>query len=229
MLVTWLRPGAHNQRQTAHHQITTGQCQAITGRGYFTHSLSLYNYCTCINFQYALFVKRKEERYYNSWTYIYHFRFFFLHIHRNFWMSINHLTGNTGCPKKKAERRIFSTLRAKSVIYFYIIRYTSSPEENDTKIIKFGWVILILCPFLEIQSFSNFAWILRPTSEELWKKKLSIRCFVAAHWSVVLLLPRINGLPQNTLWKPCPDTFFFAHQSQKSSEIWKWLYFKKWA
>ena len=30
-----------------------------------------------------------------------------------------------------------------------------------TKIIKFGWVILILCPFLEIQSFSNFAWFLR--------------------------------------------------------------------
>ena len=56
----------------------------------------------------------------------------------------------------------------------------SSPEENDAKLIKFGWVILILCPFLEIQSFSNFAWLLRPTSEELWREKPSIQCFVEA-------------------------------------------------
>ena len=32
-----------------------------------------------------------------------------------------------------------------------------SAEENDIKIIKFGYVILNLCPLLEIQSFSNFA------------------------------------------------------------------------
>ena len=40
-----------------------------------------------------------------------------------------------------------------------------SAEENDTKIIKFGWVVLILCPFIEIWSFSNFARFLRPMSE----------------------------------------------------------------
>ena len=34
---------------------------------------------------------------------------------------------------------------------------TSFAEENDTKIIKFGWVVLILYQFLEIRSFSNFA------------------------------------------------------------------------
>ena len=34
---------------------------------------------------------------------------------------------------------------------------TSSAEENDTKIVKFGCVILNLCTLLEIQSFSTFA------------------------------------------------------------------------
>ena len=106
---------------------------------------------------------------------------------------------------KKAERQIFSTLWAKSVIFYTSLNKTSSTEENDTKIIQFGWVILILCPFLEIQSFSNFAWFLRPMSKELCREKPSIWCFVEAHWSVFLLLPRINGLPQNK-WKSFPDT-----------------------
>ena len=35
--------------------------------------------------------------------------------------------------QKKQNKQIFSTLRAKSVICFYILR--SSTEENDTKII----------------------------------------------------------------------------------------------
>ena len=55
----------------------------------------------------------------------------------------------TGCPKK-AERRIFRTLRAKSVILGTSLDKTFSVEENDTKIIKFGLVILIICPFLKI-------------------------------------------------------------------------------
>ena len=53
-----------------------------------------------------------------------------------------------GLPEK-AERWIFSTLRAKSIILFTSLDQTSSAEENDTKIVKFGWVVLILCPFLE--------------------------------------------------------------------------------
>ena len=75
----------------------------------------------------------------------------------------------------------------------------SSAEENDTKIIKFGWVILKLCPLPEIKSFSNFAGFWRPMREELCRDKPSIRCPVEAHWSVFHLLPRINGLPQNTI------------------------------
>ena len=87
-----------------------------------------------------------------------------------------------GVPKK-AEWWIFSTLRAKSVIFFTTLVKASSAEENDTKIIKFGWVILILCPFLEVQSFSNFAWFLWPMSVELYRERPFITCFGEAHWS----------------------------------------------
>ena len=59
-----------------------------------------------------------------------------------------------------------------------------------------------------------------------------------------------KSLPYGVLWKPIDPCFccchgstgfhktpygslvltqFFTHRSQKSSEIWKWLYFKKWA
>ena len=48
------------------------------------------------------------------------------------------ITIYTGCTKKIAERRIFSTLRAKSVISFHIILKSSSAKEIDTKIIEFG-------------------------------------------------------------------------------------------
>ena len=37
--------------------------------------------------------------------------------------------------------------------FFTALNEASSAEENDTKIIEFGWVILILCPFLDTQSF----------------------------------------------------------------------------
>ena len=75
------------------------------------------------------------------------------------------------CVPEKAERWIFSTLWAKRIIFVYvIIDQTSSAEENDTKINEFGWVILILCPFLKIRSFSNFARCLRPMSEELCRE-----------------------------------------------------------
>ena len=47
--------------------------------------------------------------------------------------------------------------------------------------------------------------------------------------TLFLLLTRIDGLPQNSIWKAIHLTQFFAHRSQKSSEIWKWLCFKKWA
>ena len=47
--------------------------------------------------------------------------------------------------------------RPKISYFLTLLDKTSSAEENDTKIVKFGWVILNLCTFLEIQSFSNFA------------------------------------------------------------------------
>ena len=45
----------------------------------------------------------------------------------------------------------------KCHIFLTSLDKTSSAEENDAKIVKFGWVILNLCTLLEIQSFSNFA------------------------------------------------------------------------
>ena len=73
----------------------------------------------------------------------------------------------------------------------------------DTKIITFGWVSLIL--YMHI-SWNTVAWFLRPMSEELCREKPSIWCFMEAHWSVFLLLPQINRLHQNVLWKAFPDT-----------------------
>ena len=65
----------------------------------------------------------------------------------------------------------FSVPCELKVLYLFTsLDQTSSAEENDTKIIKFGWVVLILCPFLEIRSFSNFTRFLRPMSEELCRE-----------------------------------------------------------
>ena len=130
----------------------------------------------------------------------------------------------TGC-LKKAERRIFSTLRAKSVIFFTSLNKASSTKEHNTKIIKFGWVILVLCPFLETQSYSNFAWFLRPMSVDCVGNGLSyarfrLRCIFCCVGSM--------GFPKIPYKRPFPIQFY-AHRSQKSSEIWKWPCFKKWA
>ena len=53
---------------------------------------------------------------------------------------------------------------------YVIKRRLKNSHDTCTKIIKFGWVVLILCPFLEIRSFSNFAQFLRPMSEELCRE-----------------------------------------------------------
>ena len=56
----------------------------------------------------------------------------------------------------------FSVPCILKVVYFLTsLDKASSAEENDTKIIKFGSVLFILRPFLEMQSFSNFAGFLR--------------------------------------------------------------------
>ena len=64
----------------------------------------------------------------------------------------------TGCPKNGG----FSVPCILKVVYFLTsLDKASSAEENDTKIIKFGSVLFILRPFLEMQPFSNFAGFLR--------------------------------------------------------------------
>ena len=59
--------------------------------------------------------------------------------------------GYTGCPKQN-KRLIFVTLLFKNMSSDKKL----STEKNDTKIIWFGSVVLILQPFLETQSFTNF-------------------------------------------------------------------------
>ena len=72
----------------------------------------------------------------------------------------------TGCPKKGGTAGFQYLASSKCHIWFTLSVKASSAEENDTKIIEFGWVILILCPFFELQSFLNFGWFLRPMSVE---------------------------------------------------------------
>ena len=77
----------------------------------------------------------------------------------------------------------FSLLCELKVSYFLTsLNKTSSAEENDAKIIEFGWVILILCPFLQFLQF--FAWFLRPMSVDFIGKGLPYGVFEEAHWSV---------------------------------------------
>ena len=77
----------------------------------------------------------------------------------------------------------------------------TSIEENDTKIIKFDWVILILWPFVKTQSFSNFTWFLRPMSEGLCWEWPFIVVFWEAHWSVSTIETRFNRIPQGIIMK----------------------------
>ena len=124
----------------------------------------------------------------------------------------------------------FSVACDLKVPYLFTSSNQATPaEENDTKIIKFYWVILILWPFVKTQSFSNFAWFLRLMSEGLcWEWP-----FIVVFWGSPLI--RVNK--RNTVQQDSPKhynerlfpTYSFAHRPQKSSEIWKWPYFKKWA
>ena len=65
-----------------------------------------------------------------------------------------------------------------------------SSEQNDTKIIWFGSVVLILEPFLETHSFTNFV-------KSAWA--IYGRC--SSPQVLFVLLARINGLPGNNVWK----------------------------
>ena len=80
-----------------------------------------------------------------------------------------------GVPKKP-ERRNFITLRVASIKCYIILHHWIKhlpqkrmiPRSLNRSLNLVEWVILILCSFLEMQSFSNFPWFLRPMSEELF-------------------------------------------------------------
>ena len=67
----------------------------------------------------------------------------------------------------------------------------TSSEKDDTKIIEFGWVVLIQWSFLETQSFSNFvscAWAKGREIHSLWPSIVSLFCLHGSmarnHWSL---------------------------------------------
>ena len=97
----------------------------------------------------------------------------------------------------------FSVPCELKVLYLFTsLNQTSSAEENDTKIIKFDWVILILSwPFVKTQSFSNFAWFFDRWAKDYVGNGLSLLCFGEAHWSVSTKETRFNGIPQCIIMK----------------------------
>ena len=113
----------------------------------------------------------------------------------------------TGCPKK-AERRIFIPQSNKFHI-LDIIR-TSSAEENDTRIIKSGWVIRNLCRLLEIQSFSYFALLFC----DRWTKNCVGTCFHKVSWGN----PLIRG---NKTFQRNADQWASKKQRIYACYIWK--------
>ena len=129
----------------------------------------------------------------------------------------------TGCPKK-ADQQIPYDLK---VWYsFSSWNKASFAEENDTKIIEFGWIILILCPFFNTVIFT-FRLIFATDDR---------RIVSGMAFHMAFLGKPIDPCHQNKrckrktgIWKAYPDAIIYVHWSQKSSEIWKWPYFKKWA
>ena len=88
-----------------------------------------------------------------------------------FWVSSRNFKSGLFRVSQKKRNGGFAVHCELKVLYLFTsLDQTSSAEENDTKIMKFGWVVLILCPFLEIRSFSNFARYLRPMSEDLCRE-----------------------------------------------------------
>ena len=103
--------------------------------------------------------------------------------------------------QKKAEWWIFSTLR--SVIFLtalnnVMLNKAFSAEENETNIIEIGWVILILWRFFGNTVIFKFRLIFA-TDECRSCRELPFICSFLL--MLYLLLTRINGLPQNAIWK----------------------------
>ena len=94
----------------------------------------------------------------------------------------------------------FSVACNLKVPYLFTSSNQATPaEENDTKIIKFDWVILILWPFVKTQSFSNFAWFSRPMSEGLcWELP-----FIVVFWGS----PLIHVNKRNTVQRDSPKHY----------------------
>ena len=100
-----------------------------------------------------------------------------------------------GVPKKRNGG--FSVSCELNVWYIF---YKRLPQNRMIPISLICWSNFDSMPISWNTVIFNFRLIFATDERRilLWREEPSIRCFVEAHWSVFLLLPRINGLPQNT-------------------------------
>ena len=121
-------------------------------------------------------------------------------------------TRNTFRQGSKARLRALEALyrvsqKSGTADFQYLAGKTSSAEENDTKIIKFGWVIFKDMPTSWTTVIFKFRLVFATDERRIVSGKASIRCFGEAHWSVATKETRINGLPQ-------------TRKSEGNGEVW---------
>ena len=97
---------------------------------------------------------------------------------------------------KKRNGRLSVACDLKVPYLFTSSNQATPAEENDIKIIKFDWVILILWPFVKTQSFSNFAWFFATDERRIcWEWP-----FIVVFWGS----PLIHVNKRNTVQRDSP-------------------------
>ena len=131
--------------------------------------------------------------------------------------------------KKKRNGRFSVPCELKVWYIFTSLDKASSPEENDTKIIKFGWVILILCLFFYNTVIFKF-WLIFATDEQrIVKGKAFHTVFCGSPLIRVSFVAMDQWASPNHLMEALSRHNSLLIGRKKSSEIWNLLYFKKWA
>ena len=109
---------------------------------------------------------------------------------------------------KKAERQIFSTLRAKLKWHMFLHLQNEAFTVEDNIPLNLVEQFWFYAQFLETQSFSNFAWFLPPMREELCREWP----FIMMCWGIPLI--RVNqrkygsmGFPKSPYERPFPTQF----------------------
>ena len=115
----------------------------------------------------------------------------------------------TGCPSKSGtlDFRYFD-IRKYSIFWFHQIKHCLLKKKNDTKIIWFGSVVLILQPFLETQSITNL--------RELFRAGMAVHKFSLCFVRTDLLGVRATMYGSQKSHYPC------LKMSREWRENWQW-------